>query len=128
MKEGGGSRWGQALAPLHSALDPRQERWDRILVLYPTSLAIFSEEADGLCFKVDPPTVTRPREAPVCRGGRGRQLRRNLYFGASWDRASWPHLPACCPGQSGLRSAVSRRDPVWVPVSPWRVFGHITWG
>ncbi|XP_070259924.1 pleckstrin homology domain-containing family N member 1 isoform X2 [Myotis yumanensis] len=34
---------------------PSQERWDRILVLYPTSLAIFSEEADGLCFKGELP-------------------------------------------------------------------------
>ncbi|XP_045437164.1 pleckstrin homology domain-containing family N member 1 isoform X3 [Pipistrellus kuhlii] len=34
---------------------PSQERWDRILVLYSTSLAIFSEEADGLCFKGELP-------------------------------------------------------------------------
>nr|KAF6394922.1 pleckstrin homology domain containing N1 [Molossus molossus] len=34
---------------------PSQERWDRVLVLYPTSLAIFSEEADGLCFKGELP-------------------------------------------------------------------------
>lgn len=127
MREGGGSRWGQALAPLHSALDPRQERWDRILVLYPTSLAIFSEEADRLCFKVGPPTVTRPREAPVCRGGRGRQLRRNLYFGASWDRASWPHLPASWSVWSQL--CCEQEGPcLGTCVTVWRVFGHITWG
>ncbi|KAF4018547.1 hypothetical protein G4228_009889 [Cervus hanglu yarkandensis] len=34
---------------------PLQEQWDRLLVLYPTSLAIFSEEADGLCFKGELP-------------------------------------------------------------------------
>lgn len=45
---------------------PAQEQWDRLLVLYPTSLAIFSEELDGLCFKVGPsPLWARPREAPV---------------------------------------------------------------
>ncbi|XP_034526896.1 pleckstrin homology domain-containing family N member 1 isoform X2 [Ailuropoda melanoleuca] len=35
---------------------PSQDQWDRLLVLYPTSLAIFSEEADGLCFKSASPT------------------------------------------------------------------------
>ncbi|XP_075405685.1 pleckstrin homology domain-containing family N member 1 [Tenrec ecaudatus] len=30
---------------------PSQELCDRLLVLYPTSLVIFSEELDGLCFK-----------------------------------------------------------------------------
>ncbi|GAB1289366.1 Probable pleckstrin homology domain-containing family N member 1 [Apodemus speciosus] len=30
---------------------PSQEQWDRLLVLYPASLAIFSEEPDGLSFK-----------------------------------------------------------------------------
>ncbi|XP_045714390.1 pleckstrin homology domain-containing family N member 1 [Phyllostomus hastatus] len=34
---------------------PSQEQWDRLLVLYPTSLAIFSEEADGLGFKGELP-------------------------------------------------------------------------
>ncbi|KAM8787568.1 pleckstrin homology domain-containing family N member 1 isoform 1-T1 [Rhynchonycteris naso] len=34
---------------------PSEEQWDRLLVLYPTSLAIFSEEADGLCFKGELP-------------------------------------------------------------------------
>uniref|UniRef100_A0A2K6UKM8 Pleckstrin homology domain containing N1 n=1 Tax=Saimiri boliviensis boliviensis TaxID=39432 RepID=A0A2K6UKM8_SAIBB len=34
---------------------PAQEQWDRLLVLYPTSLAIFSEEPDGLCFKGELP-------------------------------------------------------------------------
>uniref|UniRef100_A0A452SU23 Pleckstrin homology domain containing N1 n=1 Tax=Ursus americanus TaxID=9643 RepID=A0A452SU23_URSAM len=34
---------------------PSQDQWDRLLVLYPTSLAIFSEEADGLCFKGELP-------------------------------------------------------------------------
>ncbi|XP_054440506.1 pleckstrin homology domain-containing family N member 1 isoform X1 [Pteronotus mesoamericanus] len=34
---------------------PSQEQWDRLLVLYPASLAIFSEEADGLCFKGELP-------------------------------------------------------------------------
>ncbi|KAI5252925.1 pleckstrin homology domain-containing family N member 1 isoform X2 [Manis pentadactyla] len=34
---------------------PSQEQWDRLLILYPTSLAIFSEEADGLCFKGELP-------------------------------------------------------------------------
>ncbi|XP_004407494.1 PREDICTED: pleckstrin homology domain-containing family N member 1 [Odobenus rosmarus divergens] len=34
---------------------PSQEQWDRLLVLYPTSLAIFSEGAEGLCFKGELP-------------------------------------------------------------------------
>ncbi|XP_059112306.1 pleckstrin homology domain-containing family N member 1 [Peromyscus eremicus] len=34
---------------------PSQEQWDRILVLYPASLAIFSEEPDGLSFKGELP-------------------------------------------------------------------------
>ncbi|XP_055984375.1 pleckstrin homology domain-containing family N member 1 isoform X2 [Sorex fumeus] len=34
---------------------PSQEQCDRLLLLYPTSLAIFSEEADGLCFKGELP-------------------------------------------------------------------------
>nr|XP_012323300.1 pleckstrin homology domain-containing family N member 1 isoform X1 [Aotus nancymaae] len=34
---------------------PAQEQWDRLLVLYPTSLAIFSEEPDGLGFKGELP-------------------------------------------------------------------------
>ncbi|XP_047724746.1 pleckstrin homology domain-containing family N member 1 isoform X2 [Prionailurus viverrinus] len=39
----------------HCHSSPPQEQWDRLLVLYPTSLAIFSEEADGLCFKGELP-------------------------------------------------------------------------
>ncbi|XP_048639829.1 pleckstrin homology domain-containing family N member 1 isoform X5 [Marmota marmota marmota] len=34
---------------------PPQEQWDRLLVLYPTSLAIFSEEPDGIAFKGELP-------------------------------------------------------------------------
>ncbi|KAM4872908.1 LOW QUALITY PROTEIN: pleckstrin homology domain-containing family N member 1 [Thomomys bottae] len=34
---------------------PSQEQWDRLLVLYPGSLAIFSEELDGLRFKGELP-------------------------------------------------------------------------
>ncbi|XP_040843510.1 pleckstrin homology domain-containing family N member 1 [Ochotona curzoniae] len=34
---------------------PSQEQWDRLLVLYSASLAIFSEEPDGLCFKGELP-------------------------------------------------------------------------
>nr|XP_013008891.1 pleckstrin homology domain-containing family N member 1 isoform X2 [Cavia porcellus] len=34
---------------------PSQEQWDRLLVLYPASLAIFSEEPDGLSFKGELP-------------------------------------------------------------------------
>uniref|UniRef100_A0A8C5W3Y0 Pleckstrin homology domain containing N1 n=1 Tax=Microcebus murinus TaxID=30608 RepID=A0A8C5W3Y0_MICMU len=34
---------------------PSQEQWERLLVLYPASLAIFSEEPDGLCFKGELP-------------------------------------------------------------------------
>lgn len=59
MEAAGG---GQPLVPANCPpmettlcpLSPSQEQWDRLLVLYPTSLAIFSEEADGLCFKVGP--------------------------------------------------------------------------
>uniref|UniRef100_A0A8C6MX32 Cardiolipin and phosphatidic acid-binding protein n=1 Tax=Mus spicilegus TaxID=10103 RepID=A0A8C6MX32_MUSSI len=34
---------------------PSQEQWDRLLVLYPASLAIFSEEPEGLSFKGELP-------------------------------------------------------------------------
>ncbi|XP_053433092.1 pleckstrin homology domain-containing family N member 1 [Nycticebus coucang] len=34
---------------------PSKEQYQRLLVLYPTSLAIFSEEPDGLCFKGELP-------------------------------------------------------------------------
>lgn len=34
---------------------PCQEQWDRLLVLYPASLAIFSEEPEGLSFKGELP-------------------------------------------------------------------------
>ncbi|XP_031235743.1 pleckstrin homology domain-containing family N member 1 isoform X3 [Mastomys coucha] len=34
---------------------PSQEQWDRVLVLYPASLAIFSEEPEGLSFKGELP-------------------------------------------------------------------------
>ncbi|XP_051695462.1 pleckstrin homology domain-containing family N member 1 isoform X1 [Oryctolagus cuniculus] len=34
---------------------PSQEQWDRLLVLYPASLAIFSEEPDGFSFKGELP-------------------------------------------------------------------------
>ncbi|KAM5127069.1 pleckstrin homology domain-containing family N member 1-like [Callospermophilus lateralis] len=34
---------------------PSQEQWDWLLVLYPTSLAIFSEEPDGIAFKGELP-------------------------------------------------------------------------
>ncbi|XP_044919382.1 pleckstrin homology domain-containing family N member 1 isoform X3 [Mustela putorius furo] len=37
---------------------PSQEQQDRLLVLYPSSLAIFSEEAEGLCFKGELPLST----------------------------------------------------------------------
>ncbi|KAK2502251.1 hypothetical protein MC885_020795, partial [Smutsia gigantea] len=48
---------------------PSQEQWDRLLVLYPTSLAIFSEEADGLCFKVGPPHMDPPQGGVLCAEG-----------------------------------------------------------
>lgn len=81
---------------------PSQEQWDRLLVLYPASLAIFSEEPDGFSFKVGPshPWWSHPGRRPVCGGGRGQQLRRNLYFGACWDRAHGP----CPPGPTALVS------------------------
>uniref|UniRef100_A0A8C9DL11 Pleckstrin homology domain containing N1 n=1 Tax=Prolemur simus TaxID=1328070 RepID=A0A8C9DL11_PROSS len=44
---------------------PSQEQWERLLVLYPASLAIFSEEPDGLCFKGELPLSAvgiRPEE------------------------------------------------------------------
>ncbi|XP_063487275.1 pleckstrin homology domain-containing family N member 1 isoform X9 [Symphalangus syndactylus] len=44
---------GQAAAP--AGTGGCEEQWDRLLVLYPTSLAIFSEELDGLCFKGELP-------------------------------------------------------------------------
>ncbi|XP_045404770.1 pleckstrin homology domain-containing family N member 1 [Lemur catta] len=44
---------------------PSQEQWERLLVLYPASLGIFSEEPDGLCFKGELPLSAvdiRPEE------------------------------------------------------------------
>lgn len=65
--------------PLHTLVEPppcpltpSQDQWDRLLVLYPTSLAIFSEEADGLCFKVGPsPLWTHPGNALFVGVGEG---------------------------------------------------------
>lgn len=45
------------------AFGPLQEQWDRILVLYPASLAIFSEDPDGLTFKVGPLLSPVPKGA-----------------------------------------------------------------
>ncbi|XP_017709923.1 PREDICTED: pleckstrin homology domain-containing family N member 1 isoform X3 [Rhinopithecus bieti] len=44
-----------AAQPPYRLTPSTQEQWDRLLVLYPTSLAIFSEELDGLCFKGELP-------------------------------------------------------------------------
>lgn len=66
------------------SFDPLQEQWDRLLVLYPASLAIFSEEPEGLNFKVGPLHIHLSGKVPFL--GWGRRLR-NLYFRACWDRA-----------------------------------------
>lgn len=99
-KDGGGVRNGvQALAHTGRApplpLTPLQEQWDRLLVLYPTSLAIFSEEADGLCFKVGPsPLWTCPRETPCVWG---------------WERAVAPEEPVF----RGLLGQSVLAPPTW---------------
>lgn len=98
-------------------LTPSQEQWDRLLVLYPTSLAIFSEEADGLSFKVGLPHCgPAPGRHPMCGGGRGHWVRRNLYFGACWNRGmlATPIRPASLVS---LVSALTwgRRGPCLVP-------------
>jgi hypothetical protein len=54
---GGALPWVPSPTPF---LDSLQEQWDRLLVLYPASLAIFSEEPDGLGFKVGPPHMDLP--------------------------------------------------------------------
>lgn len=46
------------------AFGPLQEQWDRILVLYPASLAIFSEDPDGLTFKVGPLHIYLSQKVP----------------------------------------------------------------
>ncbi|XP_029802846.1 pleckstrin homology domain-containing family N member 1 isoform X2 [Suricata suricatta] len=46
---------GSAICASRVKLQHLPSQWDRLLVLYPTSLAIFSEEADGLCFKGELP-------------------------------------------------------------------------
>lgn len=46
------------------SFDPLQEQWDRLLVLYPASLAIFSEEPEGLSFKVGPLHKYLSRKVP----------------------------------------------------------------
>ncbi|XP_072831817.1 pleckstrin homology domain-containing family N member 1 isoform X4 [Vicugna pacos] len=56
---------------------PSQEQWDRLLVLYPTSLAIFSEEADVLCFKGELPLSA----IHVNLEERGKQIRSFLIEG-----------------------------------------------
>ncbi|KAM9242665.1 pleckstrin homology domain-containing family N member 1 isoform 2-T2 [Dugong dugon] len=56
---------------------PSQELCDRLLVLYPTSLAIFSEEPDGLCFKGELPlSATR-----INLEEKGKQIRSFLIEG-----------------------------------------------
>ncbi|XP_017709925.1 PREDICTED: pleckstrin homology domain-containing family N member 1 isoform X5 [Rhinopithecus bieti] len=46
---------GSAVCASRVKLQHLPAQWDRLLVLYPTSLAIFSEELDGLCFKGELP-------------------------------------------------------------------------
>lgn len=86
-----------------------QEQWDRLLVLYPTSLAIFSEEADGLCFKVGFSLLqTRPREVPCTWGWEGAAAQEEpVCLGPAGTGG--PTHPACCPGQSGLSLTWARR-------------------
>lgn len=97
----------------HSAFGPSQEQWDRLLVLYPTSLAIFSEEADGLCFKVSPsPPRSRPREVPCAWGWEGAAAQEEPVFRGLLGQRAGPTRPACCPGQSGLSSDVGKEGPL----------------
>lgn len=95
-----------------------QEQWDRLLVLYPTSLAIFSEEADGLCFKVGPSLLqTRPREAPCTWG---------------WEGAAAQEEPVCLSCMSEPATCPSRPHPpsllswsVWSQPDVGKEGGHL---
>lgn len=83
-KDAGTSQAGLRVPNPTLPFDPLQEQWDRLLVLYPASLAIFSEEPEGLSFKVGPLHIYLTRKVPFL--GWGWRLR-NLYFRACWDRA-----------------------------------------
>ncbi|XP_057605426.1 pleckstrin homology domain-containing family N member 1 isoform X3 [Hippopotamus amphibius kiboko] len=72
---------------------PSQEQWDRLLVLYPTSLAIFSEEADGLCFKGELPLSA----LHINLEEREKEIRSFLIEGATLP-ARPPH-GICAPGR-----------------------------
>lgn len=83
-----------AAQPPNRLTPPTQEQWDRLLVLYPTSLAIFSEELDGLCFKVGPsPLWARPMEAPVW-GWKGAAVQEEPVFRGLLRQGARP----CPPG------------------------------
>lgn len=85
--------WGPGARPWRPIRPsaPAQEQWDRLLVLYPTSLAIFSEEADGLCFKVGPsPPRSRPRDVPRAWGWEGAAAQEEPVFRACWDSVPAP--------------------------------------
>lgn len=98
MQQVGPGPWYLPMENTLCPLTPSQEQWDRLLVLYPTSLAIFSEEADVLCFKVGPsPPWARPREAPCVWGWEGAAAQEEPVFRACWDRACWPHPPSLLP-------------------------------
>lgn len=96
---------------------PSQEQWDRLLVLYPTSLAIFSEEADGLCFKGELPLSA----IHINLEEREKQIRsflieatRTMAVGCSACRLSATRMgPPCCPA---LRASLGFGRPhrLWV--------------
>lgn len=87
-----------------------QEPCDRLLLLYPNSLAIFSEEPDGLCFKVRRPRVAHG--GGDASGWVGQRVRRNLSVNLSVaaSAAASPNSPRCTgcsgapsPGAEGAR-------------------------
>lgn len=93
----GGGQGGATAAQFPHRLTPpppTQELWDRLLVLYPTSLAIFSEELDGLCFKVGPsPLWARPREAAVW-GWEGAAMQEEPVFRGLLRQSAGPCPPS----------------------------------
>lgn len=64
-KDTGTSKAGLQVPNPTLPFDPLQEQWDRLLVLYPVSLAIFSEEPEGLSFKVGPLHIYLSRRCPL---------------------------------------------------------------
>ncbi|KAM5150347.1 LOW QUALITY PROTEIN: pleckstrin homology domain-containing family N member 1-like [Callospermophilus lateralis] len=84
---------------------PSQKQWDRLLVLYPTSLAIFSEEPDGIAFKMGPPQGGPAQRGMLC--GVGAATQGEPVYQGLLGQSTGLHPSGSLPGQPDLSSEAS---------------------